>query len=136
MNLDIDAGGRIWFPSTQSGAVGVGYFDPSSTTFSGPYNSSGSPLVHPQFVAIDTVGYVWLTDMEATNIEGFSTISPSSSPTVLNAGHSPMGAIGVGPGDTMYAMTGIPAGVHLVTISSNRASLTVNIQTGGNGRHW
>ena len=129
MNLDIDSSGRIWFPSTQSGAVGVGYFDPATTSFNGPYNSTGSPLVQPQFLAIDTVGYVWATDISGTNIEGFNTTSPTSAPTVLSVGHSPVGVIGVGLSDELYAMTPYySSGSYRpqeITITSSRSSPSV-----------
>jgi hypothetical protein len=120
MNLDIDKSGRIWFPSTQSGAVGVGYFDPSAISFNGPYNSSSSPLVQPQFLAIDTVGYVWLTDLGGENVEGFNTASPSSSPTVFSLGANGSGAIGVGTNEYLYTTVPHPTNLRYASINSSR----------------
>jgi hypothetical protein len=138
MNLDIDTSGRIWFPSTQSGAVGVGYFDPSAIAFNGPYNSSGTPLVHPQFLAIDTVGYVWVTDIGGSYLEGFNTTSPSSSPTVLSLSAIRSGAIGVGANDELITTVPHTTTIRYATITSSRTSvvfesLTDNVAPSGAG---
>jgi len=133
MNLDIDKSGRIWFPSTQSGAVGVGYFDPSAISFNGPYNSSSSPLVHPQFLAIDTVGYVWVTDISGENLEGFNTASPSSSPTILSLQANGAGAIGVGSSDALITAVPHPTSLRYASVTSSRATVifgTVSVPSG------
>lgn len=72
--IDIDRTGRVWFPSNGSTGGGVGYFDPSSGTFSPLF---GAPVQHPQQVAIDVDGYVWTNDTASPNIAGF----PGSNPT-------------------------------------------------------
>ena len=59
--LDIDASGRIWFPSNAAGQAGAAYFDPVGQSFNGPFNSTG--LVHPQQVAIDAKAFS--TDVDA-----------------------------------------------------------------------
>lgn len=78
--LDIDSSGRIWFPSNLSTATGVAYFDQTTRTFSGPFNSTG--LVHPQQVAIDANGYVWANDSASATIAGYLTTSPSVTESV------------------------------------------------------
>jgi hypothetical protein len=74
--LDIDGSGNIWFPSNKSGAAGVAYFDPTSRTFNGPYNSTSA--THPQQVAIDANGYIWLNDSASTTVAGYLTTSPTT----------------------------------------------------------
>jgi hypothetical protein len=71
MSLDIDTTQRIWFPSTMSGANGLGYFDPATLTFHGPYGSAY--VSHPQYVAIDTNGTAWTADINSNSIVGIST---------------------------------------------------------------
>src|SRR5579875_53715 len=61
--IDIDTNGRVWFPSNGPSNAGVGYFDPSSGTFSSLYTGS---LSHPQQVAIDVDNYVWATDLNSS----------------------------------------------------------------------
>ena len=75
-SLDIDGTGRVWFPSNASGNVGVAYFDPASSTFNGPYN--GTSMTHPEQVAIDGSGYVWLNDTQGTKISGYNTTAPTA----------------------------------------------------------
>ena len=73
--LAVDAFGKVWFPSTMSTATGVGYFDPASGSFNGPYG--GATLRHPQYIAIDQTGYLWATDMSSNNIFLISTNTAS-----------------------------------------------------------
>ncbi|MGI4829015.1 MAG: hypothetical protein ACRYFU_12605 [Janthinobacterium lividum] len=80
--LDIDTNGRVWFPSNLPGAAGVGYFDPGTSAFSAPLVAAG--LVRPEQVAIDVNGYVWATDLESSNVAGYSTSNPTAAPTVLS----------------------------------------------------
>jgi hypothetical protein len=76
--LDIDSSNRIWFPSNASGKIGAGYFDPTSRTFGGPFNSLTSPLVFPDQVAIDQSGYVWYNDIGSANVDGFLSTAPTT----------------------------------------------------------
>ena len=72
--LDIDASGKIWFPSNGAGNAGAAYFDPVSQSFNGPFNSTG--LVHPQQVAIDANGYRVVQrqrDLDRRGIPGFGS---------------------------------------------------------------
>ena len=78
--LDIDSTGRIWFPSNATGQVGVAYFDPSNRTFNGPYNTTS--LTHPQQVAIDANGYVWVNDSASPTVAGYLTTGPATTETV------------------------------------------------------
>ncbi len=78
--IDIDSNGRVWFPSNRGGAGGVGYFDPSSGTFSQLYTGR---LAHPQQLAIDRNNYVWVADSGSPNIAGFPAANPSA-PTLLS----------------------------------------------------
>jgi hypothetical protein len=78
--LDIDASGRIWFPSNASGKAGAAYFDPASQSFNGPFNSTG--LVHPQQVAIDANGYAWYNDSAAGTVPGYLSTAPMTTQTV------------------------------------------------------
>lgn len=74
--VDVDGSNRVWFPSTASGAKGIAYFDPTTSAFSGPFN--GTNMVHPQQVAIDGSGYVWVTDTQGNYLSGYNTASPNS----------------------------------------------------------
>jgi hypothetical protein len=78
--LDIDAAGRVWFPTNAAGQAGAAYFDPTSQSFNGPFNSTG--LVHPQQVAIDANGYAWYNDSSATTVPGYLTSAPMTTQTV------------------------------------------------------
>ena len=74
--LDIDSSNRVWFPSTASGNTGLAYFDPSTNSFSGPYNATN--MVHPEQVAIDGNGYVWATDTQGNYISRYKAALPTS----------------------------------------------------------
>ena len=78
--LDIDASGRIWFPSNAAGKAGAAYFDPVSRSFNGPFNSTG--LVHPQQVAIDANGFAWYNDSAGTTLPGYMVSAPLTTQTV------------------------------------------------------
>ena len=89
--LDIDAIGRVWFPSNLPGAAGVAYFDPASASFSPLYTVPG--LVRPEQVAIDIDGYVWESDLGSSVVAGFPATNPTS-PVALSL-----------PGTTSSAVT-------------------------------
>lgn len=91
--LDIDTSGRVWFPSNLPGAAGVGYFDPGTSAFSAPLVAPG--FVRPEQVAIDVNGYVWATDLESSNVAGYSTANPTASPTVLSIAGTTSSALSV-----------------------------------------
>lgn len=74
--LDIDASGKIWFPSNTTGHIGVAYFDPTNRTFNGPFNTTG--MINPQQVAIDANGYAWLSDTSSAVIPAYLTTSPTT----------------------------------------------------------
>ena len=97
-SIDIDASGKIWFPSNLSGSTGVAAFDPTSAAFSGPYLTA--KFVQPQYVAIDTNGYVWATDVASPTIYYTDTIAPdgpNTGGTVLASGIlGPVGSDAVG----------------------------------------
>lgn len=89
--LDIDASGRVWFPSNLPGAVGVAFFDPASGNFSPAFTAPG--LLRPEQVVIDINGEVWATDLDSPIIAGFPGAAPAS-PTILSI-----------PGTTSTAVT-------------------------------
>ncbi len=78
--LDIDASGKVWFPSNAAGKVGAAYFDPASQSFNGPFNTTG--LVHPQQVAIDANGFAWYNDSAAATVSGYLTSAPTTTQTL------------------------------------------------------
>jgi hypothetical protein len=78
--LDIDASGKIWFPSNGATNAGAAYFDPVSQTFNGPFNSTG--LVHPQQVAIDANGYAWYNDSATSTVAGYLVTAPMTTQAV------------------------------------------------------
>jgi hypothetical protein len=77
--LDIDASGKIWFPSNAAAKAGAAYFDPVSQSFDGPFNSTG--LVHPQQVAIDANGYAWFNDSATSTVAGYLVAAPATTQT-------------------------------------------------------
>jgi hypothetical protein len=103
-SIDIDSAGRVWFPSGLSGSTGVGYFDPTSTTFNGPY--IGGILTQPQYVSIDTNGFIWVTDVASNILAYANTAAPA-----VSVGGKPLGPIVVsggpvsadGNGDVWYS---------------------------------
>ncbi len=108
-NLDIDAGGRVWFPTNTAAAHGLAVFDPASGSFAGPYVTA---LIHPQYLAIDTNGVVWGTDLAANHFIGALTTSPASVITFNTPNNTYTGPIGVTSNatvasDLMYSVTGL-----------------------------
>lgn len=99
-NLDVDTAGRIWFPTNTSTSAGVGYFDPASVSFNGPYAYGGTS--HPQNIAIDNAGTVWAADMASWIVSGVNAASPST--TVVAGATTPwqMSAPAIGPDNTLY----------------------------------
>ncbi len=72
--VDIDLLGRVWFPSNAPGAAGVGYFDPVSASFSPMF--AGTGMQHPDQVAIDANGTVWVSDAGSAYVNGFPSLAP------------------------------------------------------------
>jgi hypothetical protein len=151
-SMDIDTGGIVWFPSNVAGAVGVGYFDPVTVTFGGPFG--GADLVRPQYVAVDTFDEVWLTDLGSNKLEfviagpgypamtGSLTIPddglggsqpPSAGAFFLNADDSfVLGYKDTNGGNDLflaYSTTGAPSGI-LGTFDHAPTGLTLNTSLG------
>jgi hypothetical protein len=82
--LDIDASGRVWFPSNAGGKTGAAYFDPGSQSFNGPFNSTG--LVHPQQVAIDANGFAWFNDSATGIVAGYLVSDPTTTEALAMPG--------------------------------------------------
>lgn len=76
-NLDVDQNGNVWFTSTASGKTGLAFFSPvAPQSFNGPYNTT--TMVHPNQVAIDGDGYVWVTDTQGTTLSGYNSNAPGN----------------------------------------------------------
>jgi hypothetical protein len=73
-SIDIDASGKIWFASNLPGSTGIAYFDPTSTAFNGPYLTGD--FTQPQYVAIDTNGLIWTTDLATAELGNTDTTDP------------------------------------------------------------
>jgi len=117
--IDIDSAGRVWFPSTASGGTGVAYFDPASSTFNGPYNGTG--MTHPNQVAIDGSGYVWVSDTQGAEISGYNTSSPTAYSSLSLAGTNSY-SITIGH-DTQVDVGLLDSGLNkykLANVSTNR----------------
>jgi hypothetical protein len=123
--IDIDTSGRVWVPSNAPGETGVGYFDPSTNTFTGPINATGITLTQPQYVAIDESGYVWVTDALSANIE----VVDSSGMAAPIGGTLP-GAKYLGPvsiddsGDAFLSYTDSSGAAHLGEITPGNTPAT------------
>jgi hypothetical protein len=120
--LDIDASGRIWFPSNAAGKSGAAYFDPASQSFNGPFNSTG--LVHPQQVAIDANGYAWFNDSATSTVAGYLVTNPTTTQAV-SLPNTVSNALTVG-GDNRVNVGVTNASVfRLANISADRTSYTL-----------
>jgi len=87
--IDLDRNSRVWFPSNKSGDVGIGYFDPTTNTFNGPFGGTSAdltfPLVLPQYVALDDFDDVaWISDSLSGALLGVSTSPGSEGDVVAN----------------------------------------------------
>ncbi|MFC6645930.1 hypothetical protein ACFQBQ_10135 [Granulicella cerasi] len=76
-SISVDAYGSVWFPTNKSSAHGVGYFDPSSQSFHGPYATAAT---HPQYVAVDnkSTASVFANDGSAARIASTPVDSPGA----------------------------------------------------------
>ena len=120
--IDIDASGRVWFPTTLSSSHGLAYFDPTSNSFNGPY---GTTLDHPQYLAIDLTGEAYGTDINLPNIVGVNTTSPGSQVVYTAPSNSITGPIGVENDTTL------PNVVVYTAITGTQGSSLYSLQ-GGN----
>ncbi|HZQ45007.1 MAG TPA: hypothetical protein VFA99_17275 [Acidobacteriaceae bacterium] len=120
--LDIDSAGRIWFPSNASGQVGAAFFDPTTQSFSGPYNTTG--LVFPQQVAIDANGYAWYNDSANTTVPGYLVTGPATTESV-SLPNTNSESVTVGGDDRINV--GITDGgrYELANISTSRSSYSI-----------
>jgi hypothetical protein len=120
--MDIDAAGRIWFPSNASGHAGAAYFDPTSQTFNGPFNTTG--LVHPQQVAIDANGMAWFNDSATPIVGGYMTSSPMSS-VLETLPNTVSNAVTIGADDRVNV--GITNGslFEIANVTANRSNYAV-----------
>ena len=122
-NIDIDASGRIWFPSNSATAHGLADFDPTTGTFNGPYATT---LTQPQYVTVDNVGNIFGTDLSAPKIAGVATSNPGGTVTLFQQGAGTT----VGPIGATSNATVSNALVYAVTASNGAAALW--IEQGGN----
>ena len=120
--LDIDASGRVWFPSNTAGKAGAAYFDPVSSSFNGPFNSTG--LVHPQQVAVDANGVAWYNDSAASTVPGYLTSAPMTTQTVSLPSIT-SNSLTIGGDDRVNV--GITSGsvFELANVSADRSSFSV-----------
>ena len=122
-NLDIDAAGRVWFPSNSS-SHGVAYFDPASTTFNGPYSTGHSA---PQYVAIDHSGNVWATDTGSAAVASNSVTTPTTAGTVYTTPNSISGTpIVIDTDNTPLFIYSTATGEYVGAVSGGAASAVVS----------
>ena len=107
--IDIDASGRVWFPSNRDRANGAGYFDPSTGSFSPLFIAHVS---HPQQLAIDADGYAWVNDSVSSYVAGFLTSDPTR-PRQLSLASTTSNSVTIGtdgrPRFGIKAGSGLPA---------------------------
>jgi len=120
--LDIDSSGNIWFPSNASGHTGVAYFDPTKATFHGPYNTTS--LNHPQQVAIDANGYVWVNDVASPTVAGYLSTSPGTTESV-SLPNTSSNTLTVGGDDRINVGITSGAKFEMANISASRTSYSV-----------
>ncbi|MDE1162152.1 MAG: hypothetical protein PW792_09445 [Acidobacteriaceae bacterium] len=84
-NIDIDPNGRVFFPSDATGKTGMGYFDPSTGSFSSLLASG--LLVTPQYLAITPDGFVAESDLGSNVVAALSNdLTTTQTETVDTAG--------------------------------------------------
>lgn len=120
--LDIDASGRVWFPSNASGKAGAAYFDPAGQSFNGPFNTTG--LVHPQQVAIDANGFAWYNDSAAATIPGYLISAPMTTQTV-SLPNTTSNAVTIGGDDRVNVGVTNSGVFRLANISADRSSFSL-----------
>ena len=120
--LDIDASGKIWFPSNGAANAGAAYFDPVSQSFNGPFNSTG--LVHPQQVAIDANGYAWFNDSATSTVAGYLVTAPATT-QALSLPNTVSNALTVGGDNRINVGITNASVVELANISADRTSYTI-----------
>ena len=120
--LDIDASGRIWFPSNGSGQAGAAYFDPTNKSFNGPFNSTG--MTHPQQVVIDANGYAWYNDSASATVAGYLTTAPMTTQSVSLPG-SLSNSVTVGGDDRINVGLNNSSTYELANISADRSGYSV-----------
>ncbi len=120
--LDIDASGKIWFPSNGAANAGAAYFDPVSQSFNGPFNSTG--LVHPQQVAIDANGYAWFNDSATSTVAGYLVTDPTMT-QALSLPNTVSNALTVGGDNRVNLGITNSSVVELANISADRTSYTI-----------
>jgi hypothetical protein len=120
--LDIDSSGRVWFPSNASGQTGAAYFDPTSQTFNGPFNSTSRG--HPQQVAIDANGYAWFNDSTSSTVAGYLTTAPTTTQAVSLPG-TLTNSVTVGGDDRINVGVASGSVYELANISANRSSYSL-----------
>jgi hypothetical protein len=121
--LDIDASGRVWFPSNAAGKAGAAYFDPTSLSFNGPFNST--TLVHPQQVAIDANGFAWYNDSSAATVPGYLVSAPTTTETVSLPGIT-SNSLTVGGDDRINVGITNGSTFELANISADRSSFSLD----------
>lgn len=120
-NLDVDQNGNVWFTSTASGKNGVAYFSPMAPqSFNGPYNTT--TMVHPNEVAIDGDGYVWVTDTQGTTLSAYNSNAPGNTLTEkLNTPGESL-ALNIASDSTINVGVDVNGTYGLATVSSDRLS--------------
>ena len=120
--LDIDANGRVWFPSNATGKMGAAYFDPTNQSFNGPFDSTG--LVHPQQVAIDSLGFAWYNDSATAKVGGYSVTAPGTAQSMSLPGTIST-SLTISGDDRIYVGVTNGSTFQLGNIPANRSSYSL-----------
>lgn len=123
--VDIDSTGKVWFPSNASGQGGAAYFDPTTLTFGGPFNSTTNKLTHPQQVAVDANSYVWLNDSAGASVLGFLTSAPNTIQVKTLPGMV-SNSLTIGGDDKVNLGVTSARRYRLANISANRSSISLD----------
>ncbi len=122
-NIDIDATGRVWFPSNKPGASGLAYFDPATGAFSGPF--AGASLTAPQYLSIDQGGTVWATDQASGNLAGVSSTNPGGTPLTVSIPGAYGGPVTTDFDNTLFFTAEAPAQAsQLFSLDPGRSTTT------------
>lgn len=127
-NLDIDASGNIWLPSTSP--AGVAVFSPAAGTFSGPYNPAGT--VHPQNLAINSAGVVYSADAGSGLL---AAVYPNGSSygSIANVLSTSTGTVAIGPSNQVWYTNSVLGSNTLNELGAGLLSnLVTNLLTGIN----
>jgi hypothetical protein len=127
-NIDIDASGNIWLPSTAP--AGVAMFSPATGAFSGPFTVVG--VIGPQNIAINSTGIVYAADLGSGLLTAFNP--NGSTAGTFNTLLTSQGNVAIGPQDQIWltATNGTSGSSTIMELNGGALTTQANLLTGTN----